>query len=173
MNITVKLTLRYIIRSSVWSPNSYLLQCFQALVHFQGISQCSGSLRSNLIVVETVQEKSIIIHVRKLSCDNDLFLIVIFSQSGVYISVRQLQGSVSQPYTRCTIQCMPSVHLINLWTDTCILLLVGVACAFQWSAMCNKVWAVWEGCQSVCLRKWARFRTPHQTSRPCLPTRHC
>ena len=56
--------------------SSYLLQCFQALVHFQGISQCSGSLRSNFIVVETVQEKSIIINVSELSCDNDLLLIV-------------------------------------------------------------------------------------------------
>ena len=40
--------------SSVWSPNSYLLQCFQVLVHFQGISQHSGSLRSNFIVAKTV-----------------------------------------------------------------------------------------------------------------------
>ena len=62
--------------SSVWSPNSYLLQCFQALVHLEGISQCSGSLRSNFIVAETVEEKSIIIHVSELSCDNGLLLIV-------------------------------------------------------------------------------------------------
>ena len=66
-------TLRY---NFVWSPNSYLLQCFQALVHLQGISQHSCSLRSNFIVAETVEEKSIIIHASKLSCDNGLVLIM-------------------------------------------------------------------------------------------------
>ena len=39
--------------------DSYLHQCFQALVHFQGISQHSGSLRSNFIVAETVEERTL------------------------------------------------------------------------------------------------------------------
>ena len=63
--------------------------------------------------------------------------------------------------TRCTyLQCMPRVHLHDLWTNTCGLLLVGVACAFgmKWATKCEKESKVyvlrWKGS-----RMWARFRT--------------
>ena len=35
--------------------DSYLLQCFQAVVHIQSISQCSGSKSSNSIQSKTVE----------------------------------------------------------------------------------------------------------------------
>ena len=61
--------------------------------------------------------------------------------------------------TRCTYsQCMPRAHLHDLWTNTCGLLLVGVACDFwdgrscMCNEVCNEVWKVWEGRQSVCIR---------------------
>ena len=44
--------------AGLWE-DSYLLQCFQALVHLQGISQHSGSLRSNFIVAETVEDRTL------------------------------------------------------------------------------------------------------------------
>ena len=88
--------------NSVLSRNNYLLQCFQALVHFQGISQCSSSLKSNSIVIETVKEKSTIIHASKLSCDNKLLLIMWFlanqlfrNQSGSCILNKDHTGTSS------------------------------------------------------------------------------
>ena len=52
-------------------------------------------------------------------------------------------------FTRCTYsQCMPRAHLHDVWTNMCGLLLVGVARAFR-SCMCNEVYKVWEGRQSV------------------------
>ena len=50
----VNLTCNY-----MYWEDSYLLQCLQALVHFQGIGQHSGSLRSNFIVAETVEERTL------------------------------------------------------------------------------------------------------------------
>ena len=44
--------------SCEWGWDSYLLQHFQALVHSQNISKCSGSLRSNPIPSKTVEESS-------------------------------------------------------------------------------------------------------------------
>ena len=149
-------TLRY---SFVWSPNSYLLQCFQALVHLQGISQHRCSLRSNFIVAETVEEKSIIIHASKLSCDNGLVLIMWFLTNQK--SVRQLQGSHRGQYHNHILGVR--IHSVSQEPLNCTLLLVGVAYAFGRSAMCNKVWEVWEWCQSVRWKKWAKFWTLHHS----------
>ena len=38
--------------------SSYLIQCFQALVHSQSISQCRGSRISNSIPFKTVEEST-------------------------------------------------------------------------------------------------------------------
>ena len=43
---------------SVCGQDSYLLQCCQALVHFQSISQGSGSRVSNSIPSKTVEENT-------------------------------------------------------------------------------------------------------------------
>ena len=42
----------------VWGQDSYLRQCCQALVHFQGISQRSSSRVSNSIPQKTVKEST-------------------------------------------------------------------------------------------------------------------
>ena len=71
--------------------------------------------------------------------------------------------------TRCTYsQCMPRMHLDDLWTNMCGLLLVGVAHAFgtvghACATKCEKCEK--EGIVYVLhwksLRMWARFRTSH------------
>ena len=43
---------------SAWSHDNYLLQCFQALVHYQSIRQCSSSRISNCIAFKTVEEST-------------------------------------------------------------------------------------------------------------------
>ena len=76
-----------------------------------------------------------------------------------------LWQQLSTAYTRCTYsQCMPHVHLHDLWTNMCGL--VGVACAFGMvghacATKCEKcekegkMYALhWKGS-----RMWARFRT--------------
>ena len=54
----------------VWKqlPSSYLLQCFQAPVHSQSISQCRGSRISNHIPFKTVKESisELLVLVKKL-----------------------------------------------------------------------------------------------------------
>ena len=45
--------------------DSYLLQCFQALVHSQSISQCSGSRRTSFIKPKAVHEREQLVQVVK------------------------------------------------------------------------------------------------------------
>ena len=47
----------YVFTCLVWFAfDSYLLQCFQDLIHFQSISQCRGSRIFNCITTKTVKE---------------------------------------------------------------------------------------------------------------------
>ena len=48
----------YFTFSSVWGQQSCLLQCFQAVVYSQSISQCSGSFISYPIHSKTVEDSS-------------------------------------------------------------------------------------------------------------------
>ena len=70
------------------------------------------------------------------------------------------------------LRCMPCTHLHDLWTNTCGL--VGMARAFGTvgrSCMCNEVWKVWEGRQSIRthyverVRECERVFEPHRTRR--------
>ena len=63
------------------------------------------------------------------------------------------------PTTGTYSQCVPRTHLNDLWSNTCGLLLVGVAHAL---GTVDHVQQVWEGWQSVCwksLRMWPQLWT--------------
>ena len=88
----VNLTCNY-----MYWENSYLLQCSQALVHFQGISQPNGSLGFNFIVAETVKERTLKVLLYMFYCDNVNcdFLVSSISIQIVHINCHQLSSIAS------------------------------------------------------------------------------
>ena len=60
----------------VWCQDSYLLQCFQAVVHSQRISQGSASRTSDSILSKTMKESTPeLVQVEKIKWDNESDLI--------------------------------------------------------------------------------------------------
>ena len=57
------LALRHSAIKVLMGLDSYLLQCFQALVHSQSISQCSGSRRTSFIKPKAVHEREQLVQV--------------------------------------------------------------------------------------------------------------
>ena len=56
----------------VWYQLSYLLQCCQALVHSQSMSQGSGSRIPNCICFKTVEESTLeLMQVKKIKRNNE------------------------------------------------------------------------------------------------------
>ena len=80
---------------SLRSLDSYLLQCFQALVHSQCISQCSGSKTAKIIHFKTVEEL--------VQVDNAIILhrsVIIFHKIGI------VPPTIPPPPPQATVKCI-------------------------------------------------------------------
>ena len=110
---------------SVRSQDSHLLQCFQALVHCQSISQYSGSRMSNCIPFKTVKESKCTYSRLRWSSDWDGLrearIVTYFSVFKLWFTLR-VSASAEAPETPIAfpsrlwkrVQCTPElVQVVN------------------------------------------------------------